>query len=345
MKFILNERFTLNEADTFDPRFESNTTPEPQIANQSDNKLEIKDWETEYAKCRTAEDFKRFWHGDDSDPRHPVAGYYESEWGRYAKHIDGLGDTFIETLKTFGWTSEVNPIIAFFKNIISSRSALKLEYITPLDFEILIQALTEHHYIELKEFLTGGKLGIYNLIFNPHFYSQGGNDQLEFLKLQQLFVQAKSAAFNHLGMAFANVYSVDGNQQQLESAIKPGHNLRPLRLVKLDINRITGSSAGTKADNKYIDRILQALPSKEASKKLAAFLYDLFAGTIPEVILQADNDVRTFVMSAKNSANTSAEEIKHFTKLLKLPQVKLDKDKERATELLKRLTDYYNRKN
>lgn len=257
MKFILEERFILCEDTT--------------------------NWEQEYAKCKDSDDFKNFWEK-----------YYRNVWRAQAEAIKKIG---IETcLPAYGWTEIENPLLAFLHEIIKPINGVGLSTITRADFKMLTTAF-ERKLLSKEDFILKGKLKGFNLIFNPHFYTDiaDSDSQLDYLRLQKNFKNpvgsdGKALDTSWWGNAFANLYSVTGNPENLMTKVKAGDKLRDFKqLTRLSTKVVPGIESKTveKATSDTVSAYLEHISDTDA-KTYFVSAFDTFEISKPESITYAE---------------------------------------------------------
>ena len=185
MKFKLEERFLLTEADTTDPRDFLTGLPDQQLAEQES------DWEELYYNCQTQADFTEFWDKYLEATFHKNAAKAKSFLPALASFLSKIKN------KDIGWTTEDNSIIALLIGInegtlpsISiahlnngSVRAITIAYLDNILTTEIIQATLK---AKGKEYLLAC----------PEFYSLTAADQEQYLKLQKSIDQADKSFFD-----------------------------------------------------------------------------------------------------------------------------------------------------
>jgi hypothetical protein len=355
MKFILDERFTLNEED--DPNLDEEDLEAEEkgpdlSAGSADGKI---NWAELYKACKTKEDFEHFWHGNN-DPRLKlnyeseadaqaklqlkikVDGYFKYEWEEEAATIESYGIDFIETLDSFGWTESLNPFILFLKTRIKKKD-IPLTRIKPDSFTVLYDSVS-NNIISAKELKDGGKLKEYNLIFNPDFYNKSSVDQKKYLKEQHRVCSSEipTVPATKLPTVFANIYTKTGDLSNPLKSISAGGVLRDVSAVKLAVNNLLGKEDDTvTASDKTVTAILAKISNAELAKKMIAFIVDAYSLITPEAISTANNTTKGAVLRIRDTTRPTYKETKDFLKLLGGSSTKYSK--ERLATLLVKLVE------
>lgn len=329
MSFILEERFILVEDNK-----------KPVI------KLDY-DWATAYASCKTKEDFAQFWHGGiGSEPRQELEqnspqylGYFKYTWGENAGYIEKLGYSLMNSLVTLGWTPDENPFIAFLTNIISDtlETNIRIQQITPISFGSLYKAATDGQ-LSAADLINGGKLGKYNIIYNPNFYLSVETDQKAYIKAQNKFLQI-AAQYGLTANAFANIYSISGNLNNLNSVIGAGQGLRKPKDIYKIFSAITNKDEDESDGLDDVDdapeavtNLLARIKSKAEAQKTLAYLYDVFNITTPVALTIADKETSGFTRRVRDSISVTSAETEYIRKIFKIPKVKYNQ--KYASEIL-----------
>lgn len=322
-KFLLEERHFLREFD--DPR---DSLAEPSATDRAASTGEL-DWAKEYKNCKTSEDFKVFWDGIAG--RRP--GYFEAVWKKNAQHVRALGNTFRETLTEYGWTADQNPLVAFLELVAEADGALKLKHITPLSFKNLVTAYKQGRLSD-EAFTTGGKYGIYNLIFNPNFYFEMPTEQKELLAMQHAVESFLSPA--NKGQAWANIYSEDGNMEDLSAPIKPGRRLRALteikravRILRPNKSDLTNETDDPDESDSWVSRIKDA----GEARKILAYLFDIYLFQRPAVAKRADKETHNYISNLHSKLTMDADDINSLISKYRLRTAAVS-DPDEATQLL-----------
>ena len=316
-KFLLEERCILKEASA-DPR-DILVEPEVPAARSASGSI---DWEEAYQNCKTSEDFNKFWNGDGSGN----PGYYRAVWGENSARVKSFGAAFIDALEDFGWTAEVNPLIAFLELIIEAKGGLKVSTITPPGFQALANGLTSG-YITEEEFTTGGIYDIYNLIFNPSFYTRPFSELKELLQIQHKL--KKILPCTNKGYGWANIYSKVGNLENLDLFIQPGRDLRKLSEIKAIIRKL---STDDELEAEDAHEVVERITSASDAAKVLSYLFDVYLMTSPKAAALANNKSRGYIQTLRDKTSTKAGELSGLISKYGLRSV--PKDSEEAQDIL-----------
>lgn len=320
MKFILEERLVLHEEDFLDlsdlPDYEdSDKVAEPETTTLTG---EI-DWEKEYAKCKTSEDYKKFWKGVPNPRTKLEAGYYKGEWGDKAQTIENLGGYFLTSLTELGWDRDENPFIAFVEDILESKTGTRLELPKTADnnfLTIIFKSFKEHH-LKDEDLRGNGKLGRYNLVFNPNFYAQTMGNQEKYLAQQSKLMHNAEKIDGDLQTVWINILDTKGNIKTFDAVI-PTSNLsafREINRVAALVEKVTGVVDDVEATDESIKKALERITSVDEAKTALAYLYDVFGATnyaIIQAVNKANSNSLTLI---RNSVNLSAKDSNRFRQI------------------------------
>lgn len=290
------------------------------------------DWDERYAKCKTTEDFNLFWDGGQKNTElkpdsatETSAGYFDSVWGEYAEKIRGLGKAFLDSVKNFGFDPKLNPIIAFLMKLRENNILSLLDHPT---FVSIVNALNNGK-LTAQDLKDGGKFGEYNIIFNKNFYRLQQGERNILLKEQD---RVKRAAENiapnmHLGKAFANIYSVDGKEEDLGAAISAGGKLRNAKEIARIVSNLLGVDIGPhETTSKEVEVIIKAVNDNISCNKLISYLFDILQTTTSDIPKELAADSATLVKIHDKYRPLMVDIVK-FKSLLGLPKNKYTTDK------------------
>ena len=323
MKFTLEERFVLQEADEktgIDSATEKIKAEVEEESEKNKTSNEI-NWDARYNACKTEEDFQIFWYGSGDNTEEDTIkryGYFLSAWGKEnGKYVSGLGAKFMEYLTDLGFTAETNVFVRFIEKLIKKPiSTARLSQLNLLNFPPVIKAHDEN-YLTDDDLLDGGQLGPYNLIFNANFYKAITSDQESYLKAQADFVR-KTKITGNLGVAFANFYDTKGNPMDPTKSIVPGGSLVAANKLRNRINKNIGIQ---EADDKAIESILTAVKTAEEAKLIIAYAYDAFSLLMPEAIDAAEKQTGGAIGSIRQAIALSKVNAVKGKALFKLPSM------------------------
>ena len=341
MKFILEERFILCEQDDDDVEAFAETAvddtdveatpakPQAQTKNQADEpdngqeepqEQEQKkpattntNWEVRYSECKSHEDFKNFWYGED--------GYFAVEWKEKAELMKKKGAAFMQSLPEYGWTEQENVFVAFFKRLAAGPiNQVGLRTIEASDMEVLKQALESHSSLPEEDFSAQkGKLKEYSLLFNPNFYGLSTSAQIDMLAQQARMSDTNNIAKlqgQHPGRVFANIYSVTGNLKDLNSAVVAGGKLRDVKAIQKALNKLFGNTTRGSASQSSIEKLVKPMAPADC-KKAFSCAYNYFLIELPNFLTKGDAETVTAISRIERVKLTD-EDIVSINKTLKL---------------------------
>lgn len=323
MRFVLEERLVLHEEDFFDPSDlpdyeDSDEVSEPEKPETAALTGEI-DWEKEYAKCKTSEEYKKFWKGVPNSRTKLEAGYYKGEWGDKAQMIENLGGYFLTSLTELGWDRDENPFIAFVEDILESKTGTHLELPKTADnnFLTVIFKTFKEHNLKDEDLRGSGKLGRYNLIFNPNFYAQTMSNQEKYLAQQSKLIHNAEKIDGDLQTVWINILDTKGNIKTFDAVI-PTSNLsafRDINRVAALIEKVTGVVDDAEATDESIKKALEQITSEDDAKTALAYLYDVFGATNYAVIQAVNKANSNSLTLIRNSVNLSAKDSNRFRQI------------------------------
>ena len=314
MKFLLEERFILTEAEYLNSSELEAAAGESVAKTDTETTLPAKDlgeinWERDYKNCKNSQDYEAFWKK-----------YFATVWEKNAEKVKNLKGQFMSTLVELGWDNEENPFVALVEDILNNKIGTKLELENIQSLDTIVKAFANKVISELD--LRGkGKLQRYNLIFNPKFYLLSANDQTKYLALQAAFI--KAAEGTNIQRTFINIFSSAGDSKNF-SAVIPLDSDAPLRTdtarIKVLIERATGKSIEEKSEatDETVLKLVKGINSATDAKKAISYLYDIFsyldAVAVKEVNAASAKDLEAI----KNSTSVNAAESESFRKFFKL---------------------------
>ena len=313
MKYILEERFILREAEEASSK-EAEETSNKEV--KADNSQKV-NWDNLYKKCKSKEDFEIFWHGNGlTNEEDPIKryGYFLNAFGHdNGKYVAGLGAKFMEYLTELGFTAAENIFVKFIMRMIEAPiGTARISQLNRLNFPVIIEAHDSKQLTD-SDLLTGGKLGKYNLIFNANFYAANSAD--EYLNIQSEFIKS-SKIKGDLGLAFANYYSVSGKPSKPNTSVPVGDKLVPISKLKTLVSKLTGRS---EADDKTVEKVISSVTNTDIAKARIAYAYDAFSLLMPEAIVAADQQANNAITAARKAVNLSQTMAIEGRKLFGLP--------------------------
>ena len=257
-------------------------------------------WEELYDKCTKSinrpEAYEAFWkgglpkEGEDNPKNLPIAsedkfakGYFKGEWGANAERIMGLGTNFINCLHDIGWTEKQNPFLALLKHLCTFDTVL-------INDSAFMQLRSLYETSVSNEDLRGkGLFGEVNLVRNPLFYKNSGDDIASYLNWQsKLKTSGKLPKDSNEKVVYANIAAAAGNTKTLQdtaiyqtiSDAKFMYEVRPLAQYKKLIKEGFGVNGDKRktvpATDKDIEAIIAKTKSPEDAKKLLTYLVNLY---------------------------------------------------------------------
>ena len=311
MKFKLEERFILTEADTFDPRDTLIDSPEEQQIEQDS------DWEELYYNCKNQEDFANFWDK-----------YLEATFNKNASKaksfLPALASFFSKIKnKDLGWTVQDNPIIALLSGINEGDlSPISLAHLNNSSvYEVATAYLKNILTTELISATLKAKDKKY-LLACPEFYSLTATDQEQYLKLQKTIEQNKKSFFD---------LCIDSNTNKLVPIKQAKINLK-----KAGINTSTPQELGT---NDINTQYLKNLGINKANAGEAfACLYDILRVVSPGSIKLAAKQCSNLKSLRKQTSTLTLSQIENWYP--KLMPAKTAYKQEAGAKLLLAIAEY-----
>lgn len=337
MKFILDERFILNEDDTVSGQdvTDKGTAATPTApTEQMPKKLSIPTadfWGEYYKTCKTREDFDSFWNGMSEIPadlemsqdeaERKAAGFYRYEFGNNADAVKKLRYEFSESIETYGWVNNRNPMLSFLHYAFPKTGNAVLN-VSPDDFAILWESLKKG-ILKQGDLLSIEKARLkgYNLIYNNNFYGISSAEQRGYLKLQERIINSQIAGVDSSKkpIVFANIYSTNGNLENAFAQIARGGHLRKLVEAEQVVDDLLGEEdKDVEAGNEQVAAIIKQIKSKDQAAKMLSYLVDAFSINYGEVIKAVDKRTggKIFAQRNKTSSYPSRSETETFIKLL-----------------------------
>lgn len=291
MKYILEERFILSEADA-NSKPKSLTDDEANVDNNDQSVNNDTDWEQRYKACKTQDDFNKFWEAFAQD-------LFNDPTGKTKKLCPALA-TFLPSCQD-GWDVDENPVLGFLKNVADGEiNGLSVAHINYSSLTSIISAYKEH-ILSKTALLEAGKSKL--LLAFPEFYTYTATDQMSYLKLQNAILSKQ--------VDFASC-CVDQQSKRLlpfKQARKKAKN--------------TGVEEDTVVSSDAVDSLVKATSEAEA---LIAFAcsYDIFKVLMPEVFKNIAKLVKAEALDAlRNKAtNLTPEQISKWRKKILPAQAK-----------------------
>lgn len=276
MKYILEERFFLQEADSTQATANNtataaNTTPASAPRN----------WEQEFQDCKTSQAQEAFWKD-----------YYKETFGEDADKIRKKFQSSIGYLnKRLGWTAAENPIIdllsikekipkfladannysdTYFMNIAKAADSNKLQLTDVAAVEKDGAAASDQ----------GSILGKYDILNNRNFRALAPSDLDEWLELRQKAMKESDIADDARGKLFANSFLVAGNATNAaadvaDNLVQTGPLLN-LKQARQRLGRFLGVDLTSKetASESTITNILASIKGLNKYAEIFIFCYD-----------------------------------------------------------------------
>ena len=260
-KFILEEKFILNESDdeiTLDDLVTDKTESEKNELDLEQNVGNTswgEGWKDLYAACLKSKDVptatEKFWNGglpmsikemseEDRAKNFPIVsekenkGYYVGEWGKAdAKIIENIQAALKEELDSFGWTADTNPFIYYLKYLQQTK---KIQKLTKDTYHYIHNAFIDKHITKEDLFMKGIFKNL-NLIFTEAFLNLSTNGAAYLDHQHWLANNYTTLEIENLSAttALLNLFDASGDLQNLAATPKVNTiiTLRPLEEIKI----------------------------------------------------------------------------------------------------------------
>ena len=333
-KFILEERFILNEA-SIDQLVQDNgtaenksTTPKKEIPMDNGHV----DWDAYYKTCKVESDFIKFWKGDPSvsDNEDVKNGYYRAVWGNKSDQVSKLGMSFTKSLLKFGWTAKLNPFVNMLQLIFQHKPNC---IVTAVSFESIFEANEFNKLTELD--LRGqGRLKLENLIFWPAFHQQSNADMKKYLTAQATLCYNWPFKTNNHAQTLCAIMDSSFKIEAIKDvalgkiagpATKPT-TLRPVTQVAALIKELTGVDHKEESSNTKITQILEQVTDKQQALMLLAYLVRSFRQEFISTLQKADNAMQSKLFTSTQTVSYTEEHAKKFDKLIGLYSTNYSKE-------------------
>lgn len=275
MKYILTERFILNEADDTLADEENDMLADEvddTLADEADEDAaseEEPNWEVEFSKAKTAPDINKFWESYYS--------YYFKTNARIAKNE--FHNIISYLTKRFGWAADENPFINFITSQFNTAQLITNAKKLGFDSNLFMKLADATKGDQFKpEHLISSPLGAFDILNNLEFRLIKDDTVFDaWLELRRRAINKK------LPILFANCFLLTGPTNP-EDALKKPPAAQLVRTGKLlDINKAKQKwsklakenlDKKTDANDKTIDQILKGISGDP--KTLFYFGYDFF---------------------------------------------------------------------
>ena len=343
MKYILEERYILLEADDFDLSedevdLEPNTSGAPENDSVEIDTAETDvqtpsgidwsnppvlpngetDWAELYKLCKTSEDFNCFWNGD---PKTGFKGYYKTAWDTAEADIKKLPAEFTEILKKYGWSASTNPIVNCLKWLISKHIK-----ITPEAYGIIHNAAAEH-LVSSADLARKGVLGDNNLIFLPDLYNKSISNATIYLQLQsdvleqatqgKIKINETPVDSSKIRELILNTFLIQGDSENLIANCDFSGTLRSVEACKQIIQTYAANGGNNSITDKELSYKINSIKGAEKSMAALAFLTSLWGETYKSIFNIIGN-IEKLVTEAK----LTVSDIKQVTKLFNIGTTK-----------------------
>jgi hypothetical protein len=298
MKFILDERFILSEAET--PKVKAVINGTDINIEAEDSAAEIAtstetDWEKLYRSCKSSADFAVFWDKY-------LASTFGKENVRVAKSFAPALATFLTEAKQDGWTVEDNSIIKFLVEVANNKLAgLRLSMINSSSLTTIIKAYLDGTLTEAIIDSTIVASATDKLLLNcPEFYSLPVTTQEEYLELQH------------------DILTKTANIKDFKT-----HCIANGKLLNIKQARINAKKLGISSSSKAImtpadmDKKLKAIGITESNAKIAfACFFDMIRVIAPSSINLAAKVVDVKALRQAVTELSTAQINEWYTKLM-----------------------------
>lgn len=285
MKFKLEERFLLTEADTFAPQNTSIDLSEEQQTSQ------ISDWEELYYSCENQKDFADFWDKY-------LKATFNKNASKAKSFLPALASFFSKIKsKDIGWTVHDNALIALLVGI--NEGVLLQVSLAHLNnssvHEIATAYLEDILTTELISATLKAKDKKY-LLGCPEFYSLAAAEQEQYLKLQKTIDQSDKS-FSSL--------CVDSTTNKLLPIKQSRINLRK---AGVDLNTLQALST-----NDINTQYLKSLGiNKSNASEAFACLYDILRVVSPGSIKLAAKSCNSLTKLRKQTPTLTLSQIENW---------------------------------
>lgn len=272
MKYLLEERFILNEEDTLVLDDDEDTTSNTKEIN----------WDLEFSKVKTAAQLESFW-----------STYYKTIFGDKATAIRKKFHLIIDTIKKeYGWTAEENPIIRLLvtktDQVLSDAAGYSDMYLNK------ILKAAKQNLINLDDLAKPNeelKLGAYDIINNINFRQLKSESEVKaWLELRK---HALTADSENKGKIFANSYLLQGStnaEMEQVSNVQTG-KLAELTIATRKLSKFLGKDLAGKQDfsDEEQDTLLKGCRPEEL-KIYFYYCYDILPAISTENCFKALGD-------------------------------------------------------
>lgn len=296
-KFILNERFILNEADDEINLDDIENAPEEEngdidLEQNTGNSSWGEGWEALYNACLKSnapeEATEKFWYGGlptsiqemsetDRTKNLPIVseqeskGYFVGEWGPKSSWVLKLKAPLVREIDKLGWTADENPFIAYL-HIINN--------ITPAAYNGVHNAYISKYILDKDLRGKDALLGNQNLLFTEVFQKLSStSDSEDYLELQNTLRSRNTYKQfgTNLEAVFSNIFDANGklDTKYIDTKI-PITKLRSLT----EIENILEAEVTQEATEEDLDELVELYKNNTA--EIPGLLYYLITSNIKQ---------------------------------------------------------------